>query len=66
MTKVFGNKVGIYHSKFNDQERIEIWSKVMNFKSDSNVNDSLAAHQLVVGARSALFLPLSGPWIDYY
>ena len=57
MTKVFGNKVGIYHSKFNDQERVEIWNKVMNFKSDPDVNDSLAAHQLVVGARSALFLP---------
>lgn len=57
LTKVFGNKVGIYHSKFNDQERVEIWNKVMNFKSDFSQNGSMATHQLVVGARSALFLP---------
>jgi primosomal protein N' (replication factor Y) len=57
LTKVFGNKTGIYHSKFNDQERVEIWNKVMNFKGNKEGNDSIAAHQLVVGARSALFLP---------
>ena len=57
LTKVFGNKVGIYHSRFNDQERVEIWNKVMNFKSDEEGKDTLPAHQLVVGARSALFLP---------
>lgn len=38
--------VGIYHSKFNDAERIEIWNKVQQ-----------GQYKIVVGARSALFLP---------
>ncbi len=36
LTKVFGNKVGVYHSKFNDRERVEIWNKVMNFRNDGD------------------------------
>lgn len=43
---VFGTKIGVYHSKFNDQERIEIWQKVQQRE-----------YKVVVGARSALFLP---------
>lgn len=46
LRKVFGNQVGIYHSKFNDQERIEIWQKVLR-----------GEYKLVLGARSSLFLP---------
>ncbi len=38
--------VGIYHSKFNDAERIEIWNKVQQGK-----------YKIIVGARSAMFLP---------
>ena len=57
LNKVFGNKVGTYHSKFNDQERVEIWNKVRDFKS--GVEESHSSHQLVIGARSALFLPFS-------
>lgn len=38
--------VGIYHSKFNDSERIEIWNKVYD-----------GTYKIVVGARSALLLP---------
>lgn len=52
LTAVFGSKAGIYHSKFNDQERVEIWNKVLEFNNqDSN------KYQLILGARSALFLP---------
>lgn len=43
---VFGNKVGIYHSKFTDAERIEIWHKVLKKE-----------YTIILGARSALFLP---------
>ena len=46
LQKVFGKQLGIYHSKFNNQERIEIWNKVLN--QDYN---------LILGARSALLLP---------
>ena len=42
----FGAKVGIYHSRFNDQERVEIWQKVCN-----------NAYDIVIGVRSAVFLP---------
>jgi len=48
LRKVFGAQVGIYHSKFNPQERVEIWHKTINKK-----------YKVVVGARSALFLPFS-------
>jgi len=44
----FANKIGVYHSKFNDNERVEIWNKVLN-----------GAYQVVLGARSAVLLPFS-------
>jgi len=44
----FGNKIGVYHSKFNDNERVEIWNKVLN-----------GSYQVVLGARSAVLLPFS-------
>lgn len=43
----FGNKVGVYHSKFNQQERVELWNKILDGES----------YQVVLGARSSLFLP---------
>ncbi|TKG91216.1 primosomal protein N' [Puteibacter caeruleilacunae] len=54
LKNVFGDKVGIYHSKFNDQERVEIWNRVLQFEDATS--DS---YQVVLGARSALFLPFS-------
>jgi len=42
----FGDRMGVYHSKFNDNERAELWHKVL--KGELNV---------VVGARSSVFLP---------
>jgi primosomal protein N' (replication factor Y) len=53
LEKVFGNKVGIYHSKLNDQERVEIWNKVLNPSKEES------SYQLIVGARSSLFLPFN-------
>ena len=44
----FGSKIGVYHSKFNDNERVEIWNKVIN-----------GAYQVVLGARSAVLLPFA-------
>jgi primosomal protein N' (replication factor Y) len=46
--------VGIYHSKLNSQERVEIWEKVLRFKTEP-----AKGYQVVLGARSALFLPFS-------
>ena len=45
----FGDKVGVYHSRFNEQERVEIWNRVKA--------EDASAFQVVIGARSALFLP---------
>lgn len=46
LKKVFGDKLGIYHSKFSDNERVEVWKGVVS-----------GQFQLVVGVRSAIFLP---------
>ncbi|MEI7525083.1 MAG: primosomal protein N' [Mariniphaga sp.] len=57
LTRVFGDKAGVYHSKFSDSERVEIWNKVLNFVPSGSENDQLSDYQLIVGTRSALFLP---------
>jgi primosomal protein N' (replication factor Y) len=44
--RYFGDSIGIYHSKFNDFERVEIWNKVLNNQ-----------YKIILGARSAVFLP---------
>lgn len=49
LRKYFGNKVGVYHSRFSDNERVEIWNSLLN-------NDS-SRFNIVIGARSAMFLP---------
>ncbi|MCM1162658.1 MAG: primosomal protein N' [Muribaculaceae bacterium] len=49
LQKVFGDKVVIYHSKFSDNERVDIWKKLLS-TSDPCV---------VIGARSAVFLPMA-------
>jgi primosomal protein N' (replication factor Y) len=49
LRKYFGDLVGVYHSKFNQNERIEIWNKVLD-------NDP-HQYRIVLGARSSVFLP---------
>lgn len=51
LQKVFGNKVGIYHSRLNDNERIEIWNTL-------RANDD-TTFQIILGVRSSIFLPFS-------
>ncbi|HWY10919.1 MAG TPA: primosomal protein N', partial [Bacteroidia bacterium] len=50
MRTYFGDKVGVYHSKFSENERVEIWNNVLN-------NSGEHTYGIVMGARSALFLP---------
>ena len=52
LRKYFGDKVGVYHSRFNEYERVEIWNHVL--QSGSSITGK---YQLILGARSALFLP---------
>ncbi len=56
LRKYFGNVVGVYHSKFNEHERVEIWNTVLN---PDRLESSTAQFKLIIGARSALFLPFS-------
>lgn len=49
LSKYFGDLIGVYHSKFNQNERVEIWNHVLH-------NDPLK-YRLVLGARSSVFLP---------
>lgn len=57
MRKYFGDRVGVYHSKYSMFERVEIWNKVIQHGELSG--DNLKKYQIVLGARSALFLPFS-------
>jgi primosomal protein N' (replication factor Y) len=54
LRRYFGDKVGVYHSKFNEHERVEVWNNVLG-----RTQEGTPRYQLVVGARSALFLPFS-------
>ena len=47
LRRVFGNRLGIYHSKYSDAERVEIWQKQL----------SEQPYDVILGARSAVFLP---------
>ena len=53
LRKYFGDRVGVYHSRFNEYERVEIWNRVLSGGSD----DDTSKYQLILGARSALLLP---------
>lgn len=49
LQNVFGSRLGIYHSKYSDAERVEIWKKQL----------SSEPYDVILGARSAIFLPLT-------
>ena len=50
LTKHFGNEVAVFHSKYSNNERVEVWNQVLENSEKSKI---------VIGARSALFLPYS-------
>lgn len=49
LQNVFGSRLGIYHSKYSDAERVEIWKKQL----------SSEPYDVILGARSAVFLPFT-------
>jgi primosomal protein N' (replication factor Y) len=51
LRKFFGKRVGVYHSGYSDNERTEVWNKVLS--------DSPGECDIILGARSALFLPFT-------
>lgn len=48
LRQFFGEELGVYHSRFSNNERVEIWRKVQS-----------GAYKLILGARSALWLPFN-------
>lgn len=54
LSSYFGTKVGVYHSRYNAGEKVEVWNSVLTF--DAQIGNK---HQIIIGPRSALFLPFS-------
>ena len=50
LTEYFGNKVAVFHSKYSNNERVEVWNQVLEGSDKA---------QIVIGARSSLFLPFT-------
>ena len=53
LQEVFGNKVGVFHSKFSDSERVDVYRRLLQGGEKE--------YKLVLGVRSAVFLPLRDP-----
>ena len=50
LKKYFGKKIGVYHSKYSDAERVEVWKNLINETSENRF-------QIILGVRSSVFLP---------
>ncbi len=74
LKKYFGDRVGVYHSRYDNNERVEIWQQVLNFRNSESQNlrisesqkvqkpmaKSLGSkYQIIIGSRSAVFLPFT-------
>ena len=64
LKKYFGDRVGVYHSRYDNNERVEIWQQVMNFRASAEVKSSKlkvqsSKYQIIIGSRSSIFLPFS-------
>lgn len=58
LQKVFGDQVAVYHHRISNNERVELWKKVGSWQSAVG-SEQIANCQLILGARSGLFLPFS-------
>ncbi|MHC1703013.1 MAG: primosomal protein N' [Tenuifilaceae bacterium] len=53
LRRIFGNRVGVYHSKFSDSQRVEVYKGVLNDEKQPG----LPCYDVILGVRSSLFLP---------
>jgi len=53
LRKYFGNEIGVYHSKYNSDERAEVWDNIAN-REEHKIH---APFKIILGPRSAIFLP---------
>lgn len=54
LKEYFGDKLGVYHSRYGTNERVEVWEQVRDFDQTQSQR-----HQIIIGSRSAIFLPYS-------
>lgn len=54
LKQYFGDRLGVYHSRYGTNERVEVWQQVRDF-----VNGKSSQRQVIIGSRSAIFLPYS-------
>ena len=54
LKQYFGDKLGVYHSRYGVNERVEVWQQVLDF-----VPGQATHRQVIIGSRSAIFLPYS-------
>ena len=75
LKKYFGDRVGVYHSRYDNNERVEIWQQVMNFRRQQTTDNGQqtasaevqsskfkvqsSKYQIIIGSRSSIFLPFS-------
>lgn len=53
LKRFFGNRVGVYHSKFSDNQRVEVYQSLLNEGSDK----TKPSYDIILGVRSSIFLP---------
>lgn len=56
MRAYFGESVGVYHSKFSENERVEIWNNVLS-ETHADGFEKKEQYKIILGPRSAMFLP---------
>ena len=54
LKQYFGDKLGVYHSRYGTNERVEVWQQVNDFAKSQD-----GQRQVIIGSRSAIFLPYS-------
>ena len=54
LKQYFGDRLGVYHSRYGVNERVEVWQQVRDFAQNKG-----AQRQIIIGSRSAIFLPYS-------
>ena len=54
LKEYFGDRLGVYHSRYGNNERVEVWEQVRDFGQTQS-----SKHQIIIGSRSAIFLPYS-------
>ena len=54
LKKVFGTHIGVYHSRFNETERVEVWNRTLSYDGTPG-----SGFEILLGARSALFMPFT-------